>query len=69
MKIQTHQHVAEIVRHQIIQADHDHVHAAKARHRADVFNLQRIDRARGVLRVRGQGTCALALQKIQVRAE
>src|SRR3989449_8222924 len=48
MQVQTDEHVAQIARHQIVQAQDDHVYPLEARDLTDVFDFQWVTRVSAV---------------------
>ena len=69
MQVQTDEHVAQIARHQIVQAQDDHVYPLEARNLTDVFDFQWVMRVSAVFRISGQRVGPFACQQIEIHAE
>src|SRR5437588_7902068 len=69
MQIQTDKYVAQIARHQIVQAQDDHVYPTEVRNLTDVFYFQRIMNVSAIFRINGQRVRAFACQQIEIHAE
>ena len=69
MQIQTDEYVTQIARHQIVQAQDNHVYPAEVRNLTDVFYFQRVMKMSAIFRISSQRVRAFACQQIEIHAE